>query len=1034
MVRLVSFFLDRPLLVKLIILTVAVIGIQSIYNLQKEGFPNVTFKRVIITTIYPGASSIDVELNVTVPIEEELREVSGIQELTSTSEDGISTIIAEVNEDATKSELKKIYDDIDSTVSQIGDLPDDLDGSPIISLITSHDLPVIEVALSGEEEELRRFSNLLKAKIELIPEVTQVDTIGLRDEEVHILVDPKLARRYKVGLRSIANSIRSRNLEGSGGTLESFLSEKKVVSINKFNHPKDVLNTYLRVSDLGYSLQLKDLAKITTSSKETNLRVRNNGKTGVSLLVTKGAKADIIETIDTMKQEIAKVKKPENIGLTYLNDQSLLTRNRLELVSSNAIVGFILVVVVLFLVFDWKIAFWTAFGIPFSFLGSLILLGTTDETLNMLTLGGFIIVLGMLVDDAIVVAENIQSYREKGMSTYKACVQGVKDIWLPVLSSSLTTMLAFTPILSFGGLPGQFVYIIPLTVILALSVSLFDSYFILPAHLLHAYDDKVKKKKPAAKKGFIVKIETAYRGMLSTALKGRLTILLFFISLFVVSILCARFFIKKDAFPQDAAEGFNIQYQVEKGANFEKNTEILKHIEKHLSTLPEEELIGFSARMGTQSTSTNTEIGAQHNLGIVFVYLTPYSERGRTVQKIIDDLRLEMSQNEKLKKEAEISFEVTRIGPPLGKPFEVQVSSNDDKLRRKKTDEIKKYLSSVDGVFEVEDDDLEGKDELNIKIDYKTLNQAGLTVENVLQILRIAFDGQIISRMTFNNKTLDFRLRLNKQGRGDINFIRDLPIQNRNGLFINLGLFVKKDIYPAKSSIKHLNYKRTTTIFGNIDTNKISGIEVISMVENKFVENIDENYGIHFGGEPIEQNKIFSNIGGAALIAIMGVYVIISLVFNSFSRPLIIIISIPFSVIGLVFAALTHGVPLSMFAGIAIVGLTGVIVNGAIVMIHTIYEKTDNAEKGKKQQKVQMSDKGIIEGAVSRLRPIALTTITTVMGIFPTAYGIGGTDPFISQMCLFLGYGLLFGTLIILFLIPILLSLMTSLENRIKPS
>ncbi len=249
-------------------------------------------------------------------------------------------------------------------------------------------------------------------------------------------------------------------------------------------------------------------------------------------------------------------------------------------------------------------------------------------------------------------------------------------------------------------------------------------------------------------------------------------------------------------------------------------------------------------------------------------------------------------------------------------------------------------------------------------------------------------------------------------GGGYINFIKNLPIQNRNNLLVDLEEFVSGDIRPAKSDIKHLNHKRTTTVYGNLDVNKISGDQIISMVKDKFKG--DTDHSIHFAGQPIEQSKIFGNVGGAALIAILGVYIIMSLVFNSLSQPLIIILSIPLGLIGIAFAALTHGAPMSLFAGIAMVGLTGVVVNDAIVMVHTIKEKSQK----------KFDDTTILEGAVARLRPILLTTVTTIMGVIPTAYGIGGTDPFISQMCLFLGYGLLFSTLTMLLFIPTLFSVM----------
>lgn len=530
---------------------------------------------------------------------------------------------------------------------------------------------------------------------------------------------------------------------------------------------------------------------------------------------------------------------------------------------------------------------------------------------------------------------------------------------------------------------------------------------------MHTKDDgkKLKKKK------FVVFLEKYYEKSLTLVLKHRLIFVSLFLIVFAMAILGVKFFVKGEAFPQEAADGFNIQFRLDKGASFDKTLEVSKAIESTIIKLPKNELVGFSTRMGTLSSNKNLERGSQHNLGIIFVYLTSYSERNQTAHEIIEKMRLQFTKNKKLTKDATITIELSPIGPPLGKAFEIQVITNDESLRVSKVKEIESYLKNLEGVIEIDNDDIEGKDELDIKINHKTLQQAGLTIEDVLKTLRIAFDGQIVTDLVTPEQTVDFRLRLNEKGRADINFIKNLPIQNKVGNLINLGQFVSANTQPSKSDIKHVNNKRTTTIFGNIVKDKINGNEVIALVRKKFPDS--DTVKIGFAGVPVESAKIFGNLGLAALIAILGVYIILSLVFNSFIEPIIIILAIPLGLTGIVFAAITHGAPMSMFAGIAMVGLTGVIVNDAIVMVHTIKENTID----------KMNNSTLVAGAVGRLRPILLTTATTVLGVMPTAYGIGGMDPFISQMCLFLGYGLLFGTFIVLFYIPLLFSITTQIQE-----
>lgn len=1016
MKNLISFFINRPVLVKILILSVFTFGIFSILTMQKEGFPKITFKQVMIKTVFPGAAARDVELNVTVPIEEALEEVDGIEELRSTSHESVSTVTAIIDDNADDEEVRTVYDDIEAAVSQIDNLPSDLESQPVISMMTSSDLPVIELAFSApDREKLFEIIPYIERRLAAIKGVAGIETVGMPDKELHILVDPEKARRYQVGLRSIAAAISSRNIHGSGGTLESYMGEKKVVSVNRFENYRDVLNTYLRVSDLGYSLQLKHLADISLERKEKNLRLYNNGREGVSLFIKKKSSADIIDTIEKVKKVTADINLPEDVSWQPLNDQSELTRLRLKLAGSNALLGLLLVTIILFLVFGFKTAFWTAFGIPFAFMGAFILLNFFDVTLNMFTLAGFIIVIGMLVDDAIVVAENIIFHRESGKNSIEAAVSAVHEIWLPVLGATATTIIAFSPLLALGGMPGQFIFIIPLVVILSLVSALVDSYFVLPAHLTHGNTGE----KTDQKKQYIVKLEKIYHRLLEKALKYRYVMLLLFFLLMALTAVIMNRFMYKEAIPQEGTDGFSILYTLnDRGAGFNETRKIIETVEKSISELPSHELDGFSSRAGTHSLAASTDRGSQHNLAVTFVYLSPYENRDRTAEEIMNSLKNTIKNTSYIAEKAELNFDLIRFGPPLGKEIEVRISSNNDRLREKTRHQITTLMKNTEGVSEITDDNIIGKNELNVKINYEKLTLAGLDVEDVTSTLRIAFDGIIVTDMVSVDETVDFRLRLNEKGRANEKFIRNLPIQNRQGLLINLSPFIKIIEKPGDGEIKHINGLRTVTVTANLDENVLTADILMNRIRKNFKS--DESVQISFAGQPVETEAIFSDLGIAAVLAFAGIYLIITLVFNSFSQPIVIMAAIPFGAIGVILANFAHGNPVSMFAGVALVGLMGVIVNDSIVMVHTVNSRL----------RTEDFFTALVTGAVSRLRPILLTTITTVLGVLPTAYGIGGYDPVISQLSLSLAYGLLFGTVIILFLVPILLKILHDLSEK----
>ncbi|MCB1142744.1 MAG: efflux RND transporter permease subunit [Leptospiraceae bacterium] len=1012
MKHIVRFFVERPMWANLFIFFVFGIGILSVSKMRKEAFPEVNLGQIIITSIYPGASAADVEINVTVPIEDAIKEQEGIKEFTSYSREGISIVSITADEDLPAESFQKLRRDIDNSISNISNLPKELKGKPIVDELTSSDLPILELAFSGPYEELKDFVPELQDELTMLEGVSRVKSVGLGDEEVHILVDPEKAKEKYVDFLMISQAIRKRNLGGSGGTLKSFLSEKKIVSYEKYEKPENILDTIIRMSPDGYGVKLREVAKLEYHPEDLKLKVRNNGSSGASLLIIKKSNADIVKTLDGVSEFLDKKNLPPNVSLKKLNDGSKLTRNRIGLVMGNSAIGFILVVIVLFLTFDIQTAIWTAFGIPFSLLGGMIILYMNGQSLNMFVLGGFILVVGMLVDDAIVISDTIKSLLEKGYDSVEAASRAVEMVWAPVLASSATTMAAFSPLISLGGLPGKFIWVIPLIVILSLIVSLVESYFILPVHLAHVKGHRTQKKV------FIEKLENKYESFLGIVLKHKPV---FFFSVFIVffiTIIITKNFIKKDPFPQEGSEGFIINVLLPKGSSLEKTESIVKEIDSVIQKIPSEELDGFSSRIGTNSESVQTEMGSLPNTAVIFVYLHSFENRKRTAEEIRKSIALEIENLPISKELTSFSSHIIRFGPPLGRPFEVRIIHNDSIKRKKKAEEIKEYLKSLEGVYDVDDDEIEGKDELNLQIDHDLLASTGLTVEDVLNTIGFSFEGRVVTDLVTVDKKIDFRMRLNEKSRADLDFLRDIPILNRMGQEINLSPIIKINESGSTDEFKHYNGKRYMAVFGNLDKDKMTPESILNLLKEKYSS--EREVRLEYSGEPIENKKIFSNLGIAALFAIVSVYLIIALIFNSYLKPVLVLSAIPLGLIGVMLSIFIHGMALSMFVGIALIGLMGVIVNNSIVMIYT---STDDPEQ-------KITDEVIIQGAKGRLRPILLTTTTTILGLFPTAYGIGGYDPVLSPMSLALMYGLLFGTLVVLLFIPSVHSLMKGALNK----
>jgi multidrug efflux pump subunit AcrB/outer membrane protein TolC len=997
MEKLVRFFVDRPLMTNIFVIIFLAIALTTLSGLQKEGFPNVALNKVSIQTVYPGASAMDIEANVTIPIEEAIESVSGVTDVTSKSRENLSVVEITADDNASKAEFDRIFNDLKQAIDGIDDLPNEIDGRPVITQIRTQDQPILEVAISGPADELNIFVPKLETKLRRLNKVSQIHRLGLPDDEVNVKIDLEKAKKYNVDLRMVASAIKNRNQEGSAGSIDRFSNSQKVVVNNKLSDPKDVLNTVLRMSSDGHGVKLSQIATVDVAPKDTKMVVRNNGAKGVTLLVVKKGTADIIKTIDDVEESISNIAKPDSITIALMNDKSALTKNRLKLLSSNAGLGFSLVILLLFIVFGLNTAIWTAFGIPFSILGAVILLPALDSTFNALSIGACVLVLGLLVDDAIVVAEQINSLRKKGMSGPAAAAKGVSMIWKPVIASAITTVIAFSPLTQMGGMPGKFIWILPAVVMLALIFSLFESFFVLPVHLAHG---KIRKEK---KNNLGQKLEAGYRIALSKALSYRYLILPLFIAIFVSALFIAAKYLPKEPFPQQGAESFSYELILKEGSGIEHTEQEVRKIETLLLELPKNEVQGITARIGSKNINQKIDRGTLENEAVIIVYLTPYSKRTRTASELMALIQSKSSKI--LEPETNIRSELKRLGPPVGKAFEVEISGNDESLRTEKVMEVREYLKGHKAVLDIGDDVVRGKQEVNLKFNESMLAQADLSVSDVLTTYRIALDGIIVTTVANVNGSLDYRVRLTEQDRADIETLKSLPVINKRGQQINISRMLTIEKNPSVGEQIHLNGERTNTVFGNINKELTTPLLLAKELKEKFPS--DENISIGIAGESEDNSEIFGSLFEAALLALLGTYLVIAIILNSLSKPFIVMSVIPFAAVGVIYTLFVADMAISMFAMISLIGLMGIIVNGSILMLYTISGESEASFKDQ-----------IIAGASQRLRPILLTTATTFLGLVPTGYGVGGYDPFISPMCLTMAYGLIFGTFVLLFLVP----------------
>ncbi len=1004
---LIEYFLQRSMLVKLLFLSVIIFGLNRMTTIQKEGFPAVELNKITVNTIYRGASAEDVELNVTTKLEEELREVTGLYEVISTSRENFSSIIIQADEDANPMELTVIVNDIQQAIDQTQDLPLDLDELPIVDVISTADTPIISINLFGEHSKLRSILPILERSIESLSGVSGVDKIGYFDREIHIEIDPIKAQKLRISLSEVLAAIQSRNLRTTGGTLESYMNEQTVISLNKFKNAEEVENVILRANISGQVVKIKDIANVILREKDENFIVRNEGKPGMNLVIRKNKDADIIKTLERVKEHMTNKALPEGVGFSYSNDQSKKTRLRLQVLGGNAILGFTLVTIILMLALSRQAAFWTAMSVPFALLGSFIILPYFGISINAISLAGFVLVLGLLVDDAIVVAEKITLYQEKGLSPKEAALKGARAMWRPVMVASITTILAFSPMFYIGGMPGKFAWAIPAVVIVALIVSLFECFFLLPHHLTSGKNLKTKSKPE-----WILKTENFYQNLLENLLHRRYLVLLMMLLILSSSIFLVKSSMKFQIFPQDGVERFYLKLEMQRGASLEATETRLKELEKHIEKIPRNELESYSTRVGTLSTTLTQNRGDHSHWGLISVFLTGEASRSRTADDIIKALRKSVLTN----KDEILIFEKKRVGPAIGKPAEIRISTNNDELREKTATEIKNFLSSLPGVVDVETDNKPGKDQLIVNIDYKKLAEVGLKVKDIADALRVTYDGMLVSSTTSVEETIEYRVIVDPKYRNNQDMLFKIPVKNNRGQVMNLSDLLSLSHGKGPLEFKHVNDVRTETISADLDPVLTSP----KIIQKKIFDKFNSTWLKHpelkvaFAGEAREQNKIFGGFLTAGIVALVSIYLVVALLLNSFGQSFIVMSVIPFAIIGVIWAFYFHDMPLSFFSTMGTLGLVGVVVNGTIIMVTEV-------NRGLAYKPESNLVQTIVSAAKNRLRPVLLTTLTTVAGLLPTAYGIGGKDGLIMPLTMAMAYGLMFATLITLILTPTLL-------------
>jgi len=1039
MKKIVEFFVRQPLFGDLLTIAVIVIGLGAAFLIRREAFPNVSFDVINISTLFPGATPSEVEKLITNPIEQDIKEIDGIKKINSVSVDGLSNIFLTLDSDQTTP--AKAKEDAQSIVDQISGLPDDAKKT-IVKDLASKNQPIIEVSLASNKLsrlELRDLAKNLERDLENIKGVAKVSLRGVQDKEIVIKIEGKKLSQYRLSLNEVANAIKLQNSSIPAGNIESpdpqsKNTEKSLRTANDFTSIEDVGNTVVRSNESGQVIRIRDLGNIEYQLAKQSVINFTNGLPSLSLTVIKKEKGDAIRVVDKVRARVKELKASilKDVEVDFVNDVSEFVRRRLGILSGNLTLGLSLVLLLLPLMLPFRFSVLIALGEPFAFLGAMILLYMIGGSINLISMLGLIIVSGILVDDSIVVTENaVRLIEEEGMDPKEAAIKGTMQIMAPITASVLTTAFAFLPLAFMSGVFGKFVREIPIAVLACMGISLFETFFILPSHVAHWIKPKHLRKTPtklnifnkvttATNNFWEQKMVPAYLQWLDFTLKKRYWVACGLLAFFVGTLILATKKMRFILFPPEGVEIFFIRTQAPVGTSLERHALLLKPIEGKLKALPKDEIKNFVTTVGIQQQDPydpTTKRGAEY--AQIAIYLTPENERSRIAKDIIDSLKQDIGTPEEF---ARVTFKRVNPGPPQGPPVSLGVRGESYEEIMKGANELKNILAKINGVTDISDNYILGKEELRVSVKEPEASASLLTAGQIGTTLRGAFEGLIPTSIRELDEKIDVRVTLSDGEHRTMDTLDKLLIPNQLGNLIPFSRVTMVNKMRNPSVYEHEDGLREVKVNAEVDT-KITTSNLVNNHIRNLLPEIQQKFPklkIDFGGEDEDTQESMASLGRAFMLAIVGIFLMLVLTFKKLFQPLVILITIPLGAMAVIWAFFLHGMPLSFMGMLGIVALSGVIVNNAIMLVDFVNQARDEGKD--RFESILMAGK-------MRVRPIFLTTITTIIGVLPTAYGIGGLDKFVVPIAMALGWGLLFGSILTSFVFPAALAIIDDISG-----
>lgn len=1006
--------LKNHVLANLTFVLVLAVGAASYSLLPRQQDPTINFNWIVIATVLPGASALDVEKKITDPLEDSLRKISDINFISSNSRESVSSILVRF-EDIDDRIFDKRISDLRREIQNTADeLPSEAEDSTILEITSSNAFPSATLAVvgQGDDENLRSQAYKIEKDLERLKGVDRVDPIGLNDPEIQVRINPTALDALNISPGQVADTVSAFFQDISAGTARLGQQNWLVRLVGSNSDPSHLANR--PVIGANGEVALGDVAQIVRTREKPSSLTRFQHKPAVLMAVMKKENANTLELVERIKdyvQERNNVSEQTGIKIVLADDQTVPTRESIDIMQTNALIGLGLVLVVAWFFLGTRIALLTAIGIPFILAGTFWVLSGLGETLNVTVLLGIVIVLGMLVDDAVVVVEAIYYRLRHGTDAMTAAIESLREVGLPVTTAILTTMAAFLPLMLLPGILGQFMRVIPMVVTIALAISLVEAFWMLPTHVINARVNFKKKSRTQRFRERVTHwIQIRYMRFLAKILrwpKLTLSAVSLLIALTIGAI--ASGMIRMDFFASDTLRLFYVNIEMPPSTplqvTLKKVEEIEDKVRQHIKTGEVRAMLSYAGNMFTE---TEPRVGDQY--GQIFIGLNPKKNGLRSVDDMIESMREDVTRTAG---PVQISFLRLAGGPPTSKPISIKVRGDDYAEIQAATEALRSIYQSIPDVIDIEDDAARGRSELILTLNQDAINRAGINPLEINRTLALLADGLVVANMRDKGEKLEIRVKGPGESLAQITDLLDIRLPLQDGSAIPLSELVHEKRQTSLGNIRHYNFRRAITLEADL---KAEGIDTVAanaiiMDEWEKVKTNFPNIDLDASGELDDVFEAMDNIVILMFVGLGLMYLIIGTQFHSYWQPFMILATVPMAFTGVVLGTIVSGNPMSLFTLYGVVALAGIAVNAAIVLISAANSRL----------KAGMSLlHATLYAARRRVIPILITSLTTIAGLFSLATGLGGKSLVWGPVATAIVWGLAFSTVLTLIVVPLL--------------